>query len=172
MIPPFVASFGAKLIKNSGKYILLGIGAYFLYGELRTVIGNYKQEQKDIGAYELADVVHQATLAKKDAEITALQLQLAVQQAADARNKAKIVEVQDENEEFRIRIQRHDIDAIIASRGSEVVERAYTRGTNAYFKLWNDKTRELEHYSINRANDLSPLLEIRPATGNPERPSN
>lgn len=167
-MPLWLVSIGKWVIANLGKYALIGVGAWFLYGEVRTIVGNFKQEQKNIG--ELNQIVKDqvATLEKKEAEIAAAQVQLDIQRAANARNSEKIVEITNENDDFRERIQRHDIDAIIARRGSEVVERAYTRGSNTVFRVWNEETAALEQYGIDRQNDLSSTLIPDPATSDPD----
>lgn len=149
-----IMAIATHIAKNSFKYALIGIALWFLFGKLEGWWSNYKQEQQDLGAYEQSDRENKETIEKKDEEIKKLQEQLDIERAANARNTAKIAEVQNENDEFRERLMRHDIDAIIARRGEEVVERAYTRGTNTYFGMWDDKTRELEHYGINRGNGL------------------
>lgn len=141
MIPPFVMKF----IEPFAKYALIGIAAWFIYGEVKTFLHNRDVMIEDNGKYQVSIEIAEKTIKAKEVEIAALVSQSQEQANAVIRQAETTRIANDRADTLEKLLAKHDLDKLAAGRPT-LIEKRINTATAAVFNRMHEKTAELVRF--------------------------
>lgn len=159
-----IGAFLKPLLAPFAKYAMLGLVAWFLYGEIKTLVGNTLTKAKNEGITETVMKTNQETIKRLQEDVEYMRTNAAHQQSIVDQQAKVIIDAKRYKDNVQKIIAKHDTEKLMAGRPT-LLDRKFNRGTATLFRLWESDTRTLVDDYHKHRESLLRSTEARTAEG-------